>query len=82
MSKTHINTGLDLLIEDLPEPSLGFDQEQNAVCSMCELDRGTGSFWGNYLETRGDWGLFSLSVLEWSMPIHQNQSSLQNTVDF
>lgn len=44
--------------------------------------KGAGSFWGNYLEIREDWVVFSLTVLEWSMPIHQNQSSLQNTVDF
>lgn len=46
MSKTHINAGLDLLIEELPEPSLGFDQEQNAVCSTCEVDRSSREFLG------------------------------------
>lgn len=46
MSKTHINAGLDLLIEELPELSLGFDQEQNAVCSACGVERGRRKFLG------------------------------------
>lgn len=44
--RTHINAGLDLLIEELSEPSSGFDQEENAMYSTCEVDRGSREFLG------------------------------------